>query len=663
MRLQRSLAATLAALALAAGPASLRAAEPSGPGERAAWPRSGQRSDEPPRRTGKYVAGREERARPEIGHDPRALECVIFQWALPPGTWTCSGTCETDPILQQLMTAATLWDFRLADCSLGTGTCDEFGEGSRSFQDGDERTEWYGTGKTPTIEASANTVSYEFHVVNAVVDAGGGQPRFEDVDWMLSAELPGPPPDSPSAADLAQALSIAVSIHQDFFNGFFEIQWNGTATDTEFTSCTVVPAQLTIDDVAAVETDAGSTDFVFTVARDNNDAAVSVTAQTADGTAQAGSDYTATGPTVLTFPAGGTLERTFTVPVSGEALVELDETFTVNLSNAVNATIADGVGLGTVQNDDAATLAIADAAGPEGSGGGTTGFDFTVTLDAAVDAAVSVDFATADGSAEDENGDGDYQSEAGTLSFAGSAGETETATVQVVGDERPEQDESFFVLLSDVDAGGRDVTLADGEGEGEIADDDDACPGFTIYRQPFDSPASAAGHPATAGGEATFEDVVDGAGTVTTLPPGEVSGLRLWGLGVDEEGGPCPLDPAQPYEIVFAADASGVPGAVLATRSGITARITPLSPEVSRLDLVFAPLEGDPVSWISVQRAEAAGCAFEWLAEQTSGTYDDLVFTDPALVPDDAYLCVGDPLLFVDGFESGDTAAWSTTTD
>ncbi len=572
-----------------------------------------------------------------------APECVIFEWAVPPGTWTCSGVCQGDG-LHQLMTAATLWEFRLNDCSLAAGTCDRFGQGSVSFQDGTERDEWYPITVIPTLQATGNTVTYRFEVVNADITFQG-QPRFEDVVWTLVAELPSPPADSPSAADLAQAISLAVTIHHDINNTFFEIQWNGTATMTELGSCTVVPAQLTIDDVSLAEGDNGTTNFVFTVSRDHNQAAVSVTAATADGTAEAASDYAATGPTVLSFPVNGTLTKTFTVPVTRDPLVELDESFSVELSNPVNAVIADGSGLGTIDNDDAATLAIADATGLEGARDGTTPFDFVVTLDAAVDTAVAVDFATVDGSAEDENGDGDYTSAAGTLAFAGTAGEAETATVVVAGDARPEPDEGFFVDLFAVMAGGREVTLADDRGAGTITNDDDACL-FTIYQQPFDSPAVPRGHPVTAGAEASFEAVVDGAGNVTTLPRGPVSGVRVWGLGVDELGAPCPLDPAVRFDLVFAADAAGVPGDVLATRSGVRARITPLSPEVAQVDLVFPTLDGAGVAWVSVQRPAAGGCAFQWLAEEKAGSYDDAVFTPPTLAPDDAYLCVGDPLFF-----------------
>ena len=71
---------------------------------------------------------------------------------------------------------------------------------------------------------------------------------------------------------------------------------------------------------------------------------------TANGTATAGSDYVAASGT-LTFLAGQT-SKTVAVTVNGDAAVEADETFTVNLSGAAGATIADAQGGGTITNDD-----------------------------------------------------------------------------------------------------------------------------------------------------------------------------------------------------------------------------------------------------------------------------------------------------------------------
>jgi hypothetical protein len=81
---------------------------------------------------------------------------------------------------------------------------------------------------------------------------------------------------------------------------------------------------------------------------------VTVSYATADGTAAVGVDYLAASGT-LTFPPG-TSERQVSVGVLGDLAVELDETFQVNLSGPGNATILDGVGAGTIVDDDAVPL-------------------------------------------------------------------------------------------------------------------------------------------------------------------------------------------------------------------------------------------------------------------------------------------------------------------
>jgi len=592
-----------------------------------------------------------------VAAGPPPVECVIHDWAVPPGVWTGSGDTDPSPLL---MTATTRWLFHLDNCSLTSGVCDVFGSGSRTFQNGAERPEWYPTNTQPTISAVGNDVTYAFAMRDAFVPIQG-QPRFEDMDWSLTAQLPSAPPDSPSAADLAAATSLTVAIDHWVDNTFFTIHWGGTATETQFVSCTPVVASLSIDDVSQSEgSGGGTTAFVFTVTRDHNQDAVSVTAQTADGTAVAGADYAGVGPVVLSFPASGTLTQTVTVDVGADDLVELDEGYTVELSSEVNATIGDGTGAGSISNDDQAAISIDGGSQIEGSGGGAVPFVFSVSLDAAVDTLVEIDFDTADGTAEDEAGDGDYTAAQGTVQFtAGTAGD-ESVSIDVIADDRPETDETFFVDLSNLAAGGRDVIVATSSGGATILDDDDACPGFTVYRQPWDSPTSLRGHPATSGPDATFENVVDESGAPTPLPPGLVSALRAWGVG-DDAGAPCTLDASEPFDLVFAADGGGAPGAVVAQMSGLLPVLTPAGGDAVQIDFVFAPFDADGVSWLSIQRAEIAGCAFEWLAEELTGTYDDMVFTPPAVAPDDAYVCLGDLLIFLDGFESGDTSAWSAT--
>jgi hypothetical protein len=79
---------------------------------------------------------------------------------------------------------------------------------------------------------------------------------------------------------------------------------------------------------------------------------VTVNYGTANGSAQAGSDYSATSGS-LTFAPGTTSERV-NVTVNGDTDVEPDETFTLTLSAAANATLGKAVGTGTIRNDDTA---------------------------------------------------------------------------------------------------------------------------------------------------------------------------------------------------------------------------------------------------------------------------------------------------------------------
>src|SRR5439155_3121186 len=71
---------------------------------------------------------------------------------------------------------------------------------------------------------------------------------------------------------------------------------------------------------------------------------------TADGSASAPGDYVAGSGTVTFLP--GETSHSIEVAVLGNTSVESDKSFTVNLSNASNATLADDTGVGTIVNDD-----------------------------------------------------------------------------------------------------------------------------------------------------------------------------------------------------------------------------------------------------------------------------------------------------------------------
>ena len=78
---------------------------------------------------------------------------------------------------------------------------------------------------------------------------------------------------------------------------------------------------------------------------------VTVDYATADGTATAGADYTATSG-MLTFAPGETA-KTVNVPVLDDAHDDTGETLTLTLSNASGARIRDGEATGTIENSDA----------------------------------------------------------------------------------------------------------------------------------------------------------------------------------------------------------------------------------------------------------------------------------------------------------------------
>ena len=111
---------------------------------------------------------------------------------------------------------------------------------------------------------------------------------------------------------------------------------------------------LSIDSVSLPEGNIGTTSFTFTVTlAPSSGQTVTVNYTTQDGSATvAGTDY-ATNSGTLTFNPGDTSE-TITVLVNGDTTIEPVETFTVVLSGAAQATISQGTGTGTIQNDDIA---------------------------------------------------------------------------------------------------------------------------------------------------------------------------------------------------------------------------------------------------------------------------------------------------------------------
>ena len=140
---------------------------------------------------------------------------------------------------------------------------------------------------------------------------------------------------------------------------------------------------------------------------------MSVNYGTANNSAVAPGDFAAATGT-LNF-AAGVLTQTVTVSVNGDTLDEIDENFFLTLSNPSNATLLDFQGLGTITDDDPLpSVAIGDVTVTEGDTGTVTA-SFNVTLAPASGREVSVQYATADGTA---TAPADYSATSGGLTFA-----------------------------------------------------------------------------------------------------------------------------------------------------------------------------------------------------------------------------------------------------
>ena len=237
----------------------------------------------------------------------------------------------------------------------------------------------------------------------------------------------------------------------------------GTATGT-ITDNDSAPG-LSIADASATEGSAVSFTVTLTAASDNT---IMVTYATSVDTAESG-DFTAESGT-LTFAAGDTA-KTFTVSTTEDSTAEENETFTVTLSSASNATIPDPTATGTINDDDVdPTLSIADASGTEGSA-----VTFTVTLSEASGKIVTVSYATSR-QAGDTAESGDFTAASGMLTFA--AGDTaQTFTVNTTDDSNDEDDDTFTVTLSG--ESNATISAAEGTATGTITDNDSA-PGLSI---------------------------------------------------------------------------------------------------------------------------------------------------------------------------------------
>ena len=230
------------------------------------------------------------------------------------------------------------------------------------------------------------------------------------------------------------------------------------------------PPTLMISDGMATEGDPAVFELTFDVASFED---ITFDLAAATGSATAVTDFETTsfeffdgttwvaaaGGTQVTIPAGQTslMVRIDTVQ---DGDVEPDETFTLS-ATVVSGTVtsASDTGTGTIINDDVALISVDDVVVDEDNGTLT----FTISVDQPPAGTVSVDFATASGTATSGV---DFVAANGTATFAPGV-QTQTVTVAITDDNIFEGPHTFDLNLSNASGG----TIVDGTGVGTIVDD------------------------------------------------------------------------------------------------------------------------------------------------------------------------------------------------
>ena len=160
------------------------------------------------------------------------------------------------------------------------------------------------------------------------------------------------------------------------------------------------PPVISVADATVTEGDGAQLAFAVTLDRNWSGPIPTVSYATSDGTASAGSDYTAgSGSLTLRWTQTGSLIRPWTlagaitVPVTNDTVVEETETLTLTLSSPVWATLGDAIATGTIEDDDVAV--VREPVAPKTDDSAPTGLP-TITGTPEADSALTADTSAID---------------------------------------------------------------------------------------------------------------------------------------------------------------------------------------------------------------------------------------------------------------------------
>ena len=314
---------------------------------------------------------------------------------------------------------------------------------------------------TATTTLSATSIQEVTIQLNFSGTAIGG------IDYAPSASTITIPAGSLSGTITLTAIDDALDEEDETIIVDIASVTNGTEDGSQQVTLTLTdndaPPTLSIDDPSVVEGNSGTVTLTFTVTLSAvSGKTVTVDYATANGSATAGEDYTSTNGT-LTFAPGETTKNV-SVSVNGDMTREISETLLLVTSNEVNASVVDAEGEGTITNDDPQPAISVNSVSIDENQGNPTQLSFTITLDRASSSIVTVDYATANDTAEAGT---DYTATSGTLTFA--AGEiSKLVQITVHGDQTTESNETVFLNLSNAN----NATIQVAQGVGTIVNDD-----------------------------------------------------------------------------------------------------------------------------------------------------------------------------------------------
>jgi hypothetical protein len=256
--------------------------------------------------------------------------------------------------------------------------------------------------------------------------------------------------------------TVTVSLHD---NGGVANGGVDTSAPQTFTITVTGPPSLAIADSSVVEGNSGTRAMVFTVTLSAAAAqTVTVSWNTLNGTAITPGDYIAASGS-LSFTAGQ-LSKTVSVQVRGETINENNETFSVRLTNPVNAPIADNTGIGTIINDDTPPQMMMSSTSVTEGDSGQKMMTFGVTPTNGNHLPVTVDYTTLAGVAAKEGYD--FVPVTGTLVWDAETTDTKFVSVPVLGNTRRQPTRKVLLRL----ANAIEAILDRTDVEGDILDDD-----------------------------------------------------------------------------------------------------------------------------------------------------------------------------------------------